>query len=88
MPGAGRIKNYIPIRSEIVVGPEHTFVTRVHAIRANEDGTCYARLVGDPPDAWRTYTISAGDYIFGEFAAVRPAAFGAGVLVGLVFRED
>jgi hypothetical protein len=83
-----RIKNYIPIASEVVVGPEHTFAMRVHALRANADGTCYARLRGDAEDAWRTYTLTAGSFAYGDFAAVRPAAFAAGALLGLQFPTE
>jgi len=83
-----RIKNYIPRESEVIAGVEHDFTAIVHAIRANVDGSCTARLRSDPADAWRTYTILAGDYIYGEFAAVRRGSFSESELLGLVFALD
>jgi len=80
-----RIKNYIPRESEALVGPEYTFKLIVHAIRADVDGVMYARLCGDPIDAWRKYTIAAGDYAYGEFAACRPGSFADDELLGLSF---
>lgn len=82
------IKNYIPFASELVIGPEHVFVQRVHALRANSAGTCYARLRGDASDAWRTYTLTAGDYAYGEFAAVRIGSIAAGGLLGIIFPTE
>jgi len=66
------IRDEIPIASEpvsLAAGP-HVFGIRVHAIRANADGTFRARLQGDAADAWRTYTVTAGTYTPGRFVAV------------------
>jgi hypothetical protein len=82
------VKNYIPVESEAVGTPTHTFTKRVHAIRADVDGTVQARLRGDGVTDWRAYTLVAGEYLFGEFAAIQASSFGGTELVGLVFPLD
>ena len=82
-----RVKNAaVAIASEVVTSgtaknPVHTFADRVHAIRADVAGTIEARLRGDLD--FRTYTVDAGDVIFGEFTQARLGDFAVGQLLGL-----
>ena len=78
-----KIKNYIPVSSEAIPQPQHTFVRTVHALRADVDGVCHARLVNDT--AFRRYTIAAGQFAFGEFVEVLRGTFTETDLVGVRF---
>jgi hypothetical protein len=83
-----RIKNYIPAASEAPTSAVYTFRQRVHAIRVDSAGTIRARLRGDDPAAWRTYTLAAGDYAFGDFAAVIEGTVPFASILGLRFAEE
>jgi hypothetical protein len=78
-----KIKNYIPVSSEAVANTQYTFTGLVHALRADVDGVCYARLTNDTE--FRQYTIAAGQFAFGEFVEVLRGTFTAATLIGVRF---
>lgn len=59
-----------PASSEVVdiSSTNHTFVGKTTGIRCDAAGTVIAKLRGD--NAARTYTVSAGEILWGDFESV------------------
>ena len=79
-----RTKTDQPVAHEVTRKPAHTFARRVHAIRANVDGTCHLRMREDAEGEFVKYTLVAGEVVVGEFVEVLGSTFNDGELVGLV----